>query len=474
MEYKEVINTFRRPIAERALLAFAMAEPDYFYDLRSKTDVNDFMDPENRVIFSIMCSLSEKGFDKFDMTAVANEAQNNGALESAGGYKYLNSLSMIEKAFGNYQQYLKEVLDASAKLKLHTILKSNIKGLEGGPEDKAEDLIGKVETDIMDLSVGSRAVDEPINVADGMLEYIEQMRNNPVEMTGLPSGYPILDRQIDGLEPGTLFLIGARKKMGKSAFLTNIACHVAFNAPDKHRKSVLYVDTELPFTQWRTRVMANISGVKERIIKHGDYNDEQYEKIKQVTEIMKHGRLFHHYMPGYSVDKLVAVYKKYFIKHKIGLMVFDYVKEPGDRDANRKEHQILGDVTTRLKDLAGELNIPAIGAVQLNRDNDVADSDKISRYADIIAFWSEREKEEIEKAGLESGNFKLVIRDSRRGGRTSEEGITYKFYKQRLAVREVRPDLQPIPYQHEGVINFGDAEYDDDETDTGYENVELR
>jgi replicative DNA helicase len=190
--------------------------------------------------------------------------------------------------------------------------------------------------------------------------------------------------------------------------------------------------------------------------------------------LMKRGKLFHHYMPGFSVDKLVALYKKYKIKEDLGLIVFDYIKEPGDRENERKEHQILGEVTTKLKDLSGEMNIPAIGAVQLSRAKEVADSDKISRYADIVAFWMERDKDEIEAQGLDTGNFKLIIRDSRRGGRTSEEGITYKFYKQRLAIREVSPELQPVPYDHEGVINDGDAEYEDDNTETAYENIRLK
>jgi len=474
MKREEMAELFRKPIAERALLAFAMSESDYYYDVSSKMSVEDFLDPENRVIFSIMGSLATKGFEKFDMTAIANEAQTNGALEAAGGYKYLNSLGMIEKNFSNYEQYLKEVLDSSTKFKLHAILSDNLNQLEKKVELTADDSIGAVETQIMDLSTESKAIDEPIDIGAEIGDYIEMMRENKIEMTGIDTGYPILNNQIDGMEPGTLMLIAARKKKGKSAFLTNIGCHVAYNAPDKYRCPVLYIDTELPFNQWKTRVLSNISGIWERTIKHGGYNDEQYEKLKKANELMQIGNLYHHFMPGYSVDKLVALIKKYKIKKDIGLVIFDYIKEPGKRDGDRKEYQLLGDVTTKLKDLSGELNIPALGAVQLSRDNKVADSDKISRYADIVAFWSERDAEEIEKLGFESGNYKLRIVDSRRGGRTTEEGITYKFYKQKLAIREVGPDMQPVPYDHEGVINDGDAEYEDDPTDTAYENVQLR
>ena len=155
-------------------------------------------------------------------------------------------------------------------------------------------------------------------------------------------------------------------------------------------------------------------------------------------------------MPGFTVEKLVALYKKFKIKHNIGLAIFDYIKEPSGNDSvkERKEYQLLGDVTTRLKDLGGELDIPFLTAVQLNRDNDIADSDRIARYADVIAFWSQRTPEEREKAP-KSGSNKLIIKDSRRGGTTNEEGIGYHFFREKLKIREVPHEYQFTNYREE-------------------------
>jgi hypothetical protein len=180
------------------------------------------------------------------------------------------------------------------------------------------------------------------------------------------------------------------------------------------------------------------------------------------------GKLFHEYMPGYSVDKLVALYKKYHYKEKIGLILFDYLKEPDSSsiDRQRKEYQVLGDVTTKLKDLAGQLNIPALTAVQLNRDNDVADSDRIARYADVVCHWGGRSAEEMETGGAACGTHKLEIRDTRRGGATSEHGIGYMFFKERLEIREVAADKQYFN-KFEKVVNADSADYE------GYENEEL-
>ena len=136
------------------------------------------------------------------------------------------------------------------------------------------------------------------------------------------------------------------------------------------------------------------------------------------------------------------MYKKYKFKEDIQLAVFDYIKEPDSTsvEAGRKEYQILGDVTTKLKDLSGQLNIPFLAAVQVNRAGDVADSDRVARYGDIVAFWGLRDKKRADEEGWdldEIGHYGLSIRDTRRGGGTSELGIGFKFKKTKLRILEV-------------------------------------
>jgi hypothetical protein len=207
---------------------------------------------------------------------------------------------------------------------------------------------------------------------------------------------------------------------------------------------VLYVDTEMSFEEWRTRVLARVCNVKERTIKHGGYSPDIEMRIRNGKRLIEKDLLFHEYMPGYSVDKLVSLYKKYKLKKNLGLIIFDYLKEPSGEsvDRQRKEYQLLGDVTTKIKDLAGELKIPALTAVQLNRQKDIADSDRVARYGDIVGLWDYRTEEEIESGGNECGNYKMIIRDTRRGGLTPEEGIGYKFMKQYLKIEEVELDKQ--------------------------------
>lgn len=463
MHILEVRALFNKPSDERALLAFAFKDIDYFYDMSSKLDNEDFLSSEHQLFYGLFKTLvNDKKVTKLDLVLVINEAISQGVEDMLGGVDYIRTIHDLSYNLSkeNYAIFLQAVLEASTKFKLHIMLDNSLRDVAANTKDSAS-LIGQVETQVLDLSTSSRAIKEPRNFADGLFDWIEEKRKNPVRITGLDTGFPILNSQIDGLIPGTLLVIAARKKMGKSAFLTQMGVHLAY----RQCKSVLYVDTELPFEQWRSRVLSNISGIKERDILHGGFNDDTYKRLMRCEDIVKRGNLFHEYMPGYSVDKLVALYKKYKAKEDIAIGMFDYIKEPDSStiDRQRKEYQVLGDVATKLKDLSGELSIPFVTAVQLNRDNDIADSDRIARYADVICQWGYRTEDELAEAPLDGGRYKLMIKDSRRGGGTPEVGISYKFFKDHITIKETPPDKQLF-------TNFTsmDNTYSSDKEEEGY------
>jgi replicative DNA helicase len=461
---------FCRPQDERALLSYCVKDLTSYFAVCARLDANDFLYDQHESLMMLFHLLAGKGSEKFDINLIMADASANDVVEDIGGLKYIKAISGMEVAPQNFEIHLNSVVEAATKYKLYKLLTEQTQKLADNTKEglSSADMLGSIEGAVMDLSMGGFNIDEPINLGEGLQEFLDNLKDNAVNLSGLSTGYPILDKQIDGMIDGTLLVVAARKKMGKSALLTNVALHVAYMLGIP----VLYVDTELSFPEWRTRALATISGVKERDIKHGGWDDLTYSKLKKCEQIINKGKLFHEYMPGYSVDKLVALYKKYRYKEKIGLIVFDYLKEPDSTsiDRQRREYQVLGDVTTKLKDLSGQLEIPAITAVQLNRDNDVADSDRIARYADVICHWGTRDDKERDEGGVQSGTHKLVIRDTRRGGATSEHGIGYMFFKETLNIREVAIDKQYFA-NFESVVNADSA--GDLASYEGYENEEL-
>ena len=474
---EKIKELFCRPVYERMLLAYCVKSMDYYYSIVSMVREEDFLRPEHKLIFVIIGTLIKRGVSAISSALIISEARDNNLLDRVGGFTYINAIFDMEIEEENIEFCIKKALDASTKYKLHVKLGKHTRNLEknGQNEDiSSYDLMAKAEADLMSLSMDSKFVKEPKNLSDGLKEYNEERKNNPVEYCGISTGFPIVDKLIDGLVPGTLTVICARPKQGKSTLLSCIGSYTAYDT----RKPVLYIDTEMPFDQWRTRILSMMSGVEERKIKHGGYSDMDYQRLQKAEKLVDSGKFFHEFLPGYDVDKVVSLYKKYKYKEDIGLAVFDYIKAPQGSDfQNKKEYQIIGDVTTALKDLSGELDIPFLAANQINRQEDIADSDRVLRYADVIAFFKRMSDEEIEDIKQkyrpfenDYGTHKLVIRDSRRGGQTPEEGIGFSFKKRFLTIEEAK--LQRIDYNSAeyAKIEVDNYEYSDaDDTDDSYD-----
>jgi len=434
---------FCDPYNERSVLSIISKSEDAFFTMLSRANDTDFLAPESKAYFSMVSLLHKSGYKNFDKSLLSKAAKDLNCEDLCSDV-FIDAILNLSVSSSNLDNYMLKLLDDSTKYRLFKKLTGHLDSIKANANlmasKSSDDLINIVQSDILALSIKSEAIAEPLHIADGLDDYITSIEDNRVEVMGLSTGYPILDKVIDGLIPGTLMVVAARKKMGKSTLLTNIAANVAVN----DGLPVLYLDTEMTFKEWRDRVLAIISGVKERTIKHGGFKKDKdvYEKIMMAKEYLKKSKLFHHYVPGYNVEKISALYKKYKYKEDIQLAVFDYIKEPESSsvEAGRKEYQILGDVTTKLKDLSGQLNIPFLAAVQVNRAGDVADSDRVARYGDIVAFWGLRDKKRADEEGWDLdtiGHYGLSIRDTRRGGGTSELGIGFKFRKTRLRILEI-------------------------------------
>ena len=78
------------------------------------------------------------------------------------------------------------------------------------------------------------------NIGSNALEFIQDKIAHAAEVPGHPSGFPELDRSIQGFQGGRLYVVGARKKTGKSMVLLNWAKHLSL---DKNIP-VLWISTE--------------------------------------------------------------------------------------------------------------------------------------------------------------------------------------------------------------------------------------
>jgi replicative DNA helicase len=239
-------------------------------------------------------------------------------------------------------------------------------------------------------------------------------KRNDDSSYGIPSKFDIFDDYF-AYEPGNLYMIGGRYKSGKSVFLMNEAIHKASNDIP-----TLYFDTEMSKEEFALRVMSNISKVSVNKIKRGGYGKEEAESVESAKNWIKTAPLVHINKYAFSDDFISSTVQVLKNKMGIGFVVYDYVKAHSDGGAAILSAK-LGKATDFLKNnVASRFNVPILSAVQLNRDDQVADSDKVKRYVNLFVKWREKTGDEIAKDGKERGNYCAQITENRSGAKHAD------------------------------------------------------
>lgn len=249
---------------------------------------------------------------------------------------------------------------------------------------------------------------------------------------GIPSKYDRLNEYFT-YEPGELVLLKARMKKGKSAFFMNEALHKIQNGVP-----TLYYDTEMQDRLFYERMIANLTGIPVKRIKNGDLSHKEELLINEKNEWLHKQPLVHIYAPQITDDEIFATHK--ILKYKMGLefSIFDYIKS--DKPTTSENYNALGARCNFLKNnVAGELNIAVLAGAQLNRSNEVADSDKLERYASVSVLWRNKTSEEIERDTLDCGNFLANVNLNRMGQQMEEdEYIDFRFDGDRMRIEQAK------------------------------------
>lgn len=250
---------------------------------------------------------------------------------------------------------------------------------------------------------------------------------------GIPSKFKTINEFLT-YEQGELILLKARMKKGKSAFMMNEAIHKL-----KNGVPTLYLDTEMQDRLFYERMLANLTGIEVKNIKTGRYTFEQGNELQKMNDWIKKQPFVHKYVPTITDEEIYATHK--ILKYKMGLefSIFDYIKS--NILSSSENYNALGQRCDFLKNsVAGDLNIAILAGAQLNRNNQVADSDKLERYVSASMLWRDKTSEEIARdGGLDYGNFLLTIDLNRLGEQqTEDEYIDFSFDGNRMRIEEAK------------------------------------
>nr|MBP6598667.1 replicative DNA helicase [Giesbergeria sp.] len=179
----------------------------------------DFYRHEHRLIYTAIAGHINASRPA-DVITVYEKLQSQGKAEEIGGLAYLNSLAQYVPSASNIRRYAEIVRERGILRKLVTAsdeIASNAFNTEGRPVDKildeAERKIFNIGEEGSRMKQGFQAME---TLVVDLLDRVQEMADNPNDITGVPTGFIDLDRMTSGLQAGDMVVLAARPSMGKA------------------------------------------------------------------------------------------------------------------------------------------------------------------------------------------------------------------------------------------------------------------
>lgn len=439
---------------ERAVLASVFAHgADAYTDVADLITAKSLTDPTHQTVWACVNHiLGENPQARVDYPTLMAAANSLGV---GGSFAKPEDLAVVRAIF-NLPVRLENTRRLAGRLKkleftrdaLHVVdgVRDNLLKVTG--DESIESILSGIENPILDISslLTQTHGSGPMAVGSGLREYMAHLAANQREVVGIRSGYRLYDFAIGGgFRPGTVNVIGARPKTGKSLLATNIAVRVASGAgyewPTFNLAAgvpVLQLDTEMTKEDQWVRQMAVMSNVDMHDIETGKYARDAHKRRLVEQAIANYEKLPYDFLSiaGQAFEETEATIRRWLTK-KVGLnddgtakpclIIFDYLKlmdSAGLESGKLAEFQLLGFMMTRLHNLAVRFKVPILTFIQLNRDGiNVEDtsvasgSDRIIWLCSNFSIYKKKSDEEMsEQAGaVEVWNRKLVPVVARHG-----------------------------------------------------------
>lgn len=399
-------------------------DSEVFYDLRHNT------------IWFTMIELMEKD-GTFDLITLQQKLKDRNMLDQIGGITYLSSLQDAVPSAANLSFYVEIVLEK------HTLRKmirtcSDIVARAYENEGDVHELVDQAETCIMQISEGRVSTDMVLvrDLVKKAISTIEDCHARQGALTGIATGFPDFDKMTGGLQNGEMIVIAARPSMGKTSLAFNIAEHVAI----EEKLPVGAFSLEMKAEALILRMLCSRARVNLRNVREGFLAERDFPKLTGAAGKISTCALYIDDSAGLSILQLRAKARRMHQQHGIKLLVIDYLQLLHSTSPRAKENrqQEIADISSGIKALAKELDIPVIVLAQLNRElerdktrkprlSDLRESGSIEQDADLVGLLYKSHKGEDEEDPGQPSDVRFInlLIAKQRNGPTGDINLTF-------------------------------------------------
>lgn len=429
-----------KPLMEYAIEILGSAK--LFYDNEKKkgkkAPVAVFYNPRHQRIYSTLCQLHDDQID-IDLITLCNTLSKKQALEFVGGEAYLAELMNSVATTAHFETWCRMVRDFSILRSLISTCET-VKDKCYDSDSAVTDLLDQVEQEVLEVgqmeqrSETMHLKDIINNDEDGAVNYLLNMMDKEESIAGIPTAFPGLDDLITGLKPGEMFVLAARPSIGKTSLALNMMCNIALH--QGHPRAVGFFSLEMTSRQLAVRLLCTESGFSERDFYDG--NVTNITKITTAASKLAKASIYIDPTPALRIRELRSKARRMQSMYGIQAIFIDYLQlmKAEIRSDNRQEE--VATISSGIKALAKELNIPIVVLAQLNREveksatgmpklSHLRESGAIEQDADIVAFLH-RERDTQKEASpeyLTKGIESKLIVEKNRNGRTGEVDLLF-------------------------------------------------
>jgi replicative DNA helicase len=414
--------------AEQSVLGGLLLENEALDKIADILSSADFYRHDHRLIFAHIGKLIEHNRPA-DIVTVAESLETSAELSGVGGIAYLGALAQNTPTAANIRRYAEIVRERAVMRKLVEV-GSGIAESAYSPQGRdAQQLLDEAEAKIFQIAEGGKRSSEGFvdikillpQVADRIDQLFQ--RDNPNDVTGVPTGFSDLDSMTSGFQPGDLIIVAGRPSMGKTAFSLNIAENVALDSG----LPVAVFSMEMAGTQLAMRMIGSVGRLDQHRMRTGRLEDEDWVRLTTALGRLNDAPIFIDEGAGLSSFDVRARARRLHRQcGKLGLIVVDYLQlmtgAAGRQGENRATE--ISEISRSLKALAKELDVPVVALSQLNRSveqrpdkrpvmSDLRESGAIEQDADLILFIYRDEVYNSDSP--DKGTAEIIIAKQRNG-----------------------------------------------------------
>ncbi|NJD19247.1 MAG: replicative DNA helicase [Gemmatimonadetes bacterium] len=415
--------------AETAVLGGMLIDREAVSRAIEHVNESMFYRESNRRLYRAMVRLYERG-GVIDVITVSDELKKTAELDAAGGLDYLASLVDAVPTAANVEYHARIVRDKALLRRLMEQASQIIRDVYDQGEREVDEILDAAEARIFQVAESHKRegfvwIKEILWSA---FEHIEKLQESAGGITGVPTGFPDLDRMTTGFQKGDLCIVAGRPSMGKTSWVMNAAANAAIG----HSIPVALFSLEMSSEQLVQRLLCAEGRIDAQRLRRGRLTPEEHQRLAAAAGHLNTAPIWIDDSPGVNVLEIRAKARRLQSELRssgkdLGMVVIAYLQLMAAASRSENRVQEVSEISRGLKALARELEVPVVALSQLSRGpeqrtdkrpmlSDLRESGSIEQDADVVMFLYRPEyyapaekREELE------GKSELIVGKQRNG-----------------------------------------------------------